>query len=368
MNMDINIIIIANYILLGLIAFIIIFIFSRRILFFPFQLWFFHRKEYYKDIAEYLIDENHDNSRLIKFLLNIKNPINKLALGEILLEKIDTLNGDKKKFLIQLYEKSGIVDWRIRQLESVNTWKRRIAADILGKSYSRKAVTPLIISLRDKDEDVRLIAAKALGKLKVKGAIEYIISLFKDFPEEKCPIVADILIDYGEEAVPSITKALDSIDLKTRFWSVRALSEINIINEKFNYKTLEEKLLELLEDEDDRVRAYGVVSLAKIGSQDKAGSILKLLKDRSEIVRSKAAIALGILRNSEAIEALIKSLSDRCWDVNYASSKALMEFSGQVEDRLKENLKNPKNIVRKRCKEILEEILLQKKLGEDDLA
>jgi HEAT repeat protein len=214
----------------------------------------------------------------------------------------------------------------------------------------------LINALRDKDEDVRLIAAKGLGKLKAKQTIGFIISLFKDFPQEKCSIVANILIDFGEDAIPAISKALETPNLKTRFWLLRALAEIDIGSDKSKYKDLEKKLDKLLFGSGTKVRAYSAICLAKIGSPDKSKIITSLLEDGSPVVRAEACRALGILGNPEAIDKLTKCLGDEDWKVNYAASRSLIKFGKQIKWELRKNLKSHQNMVYERCKELLEEL------------
>lgn len=352
MGTNLHLIIIVNFIFAGLVLFIISFISLHRIALFPFRLWYGRRRNYYEfqidQISTYQEEYDIDS-------LKVKNIVAKLALEDVLIQCIENSEKKDNRVFTEVYERKGLVEWRIKQLKSLYVWRRRIAADLLGKSLSRKAIVPLIVSLRDKDVDVRLIAARALGKIEAGSAIDYIISLIRDFPEKKCPTVADILIDFGEDSIPSITKALDSPDNKTRFWCVRALSEIEI-TDKTNLQDLEGKLVKLLSNESNRIRAYGAISLSKIGSPDKLRQIRKLLGDGSSLVRAKAASALGILRNPEAIDDLIKSLGDKIWEVNYSASRALVEFGRQIVNKLEQGLKHPQNIVRKRCKELLGEL------------
>lgn len=357
--MEINLgwVALANYVLLLLIGMIILFIFLRRLALYPFLAWFERRKTYYLHSVEKILARSLENDEYVKKITRVKNLMDKSALEEVLIEALAAVaDKNKRRILIRIYEETGIAGWRIGQMKSFNVWKRRMAADLLGKSQSLRAETPLFLALRDKDEDVRLIAAKGLGKLKAKGAIDSVVDLFKDFPPEKCLIVANILIDFGEEAVPALSETLKTPNLKTCYWSLRALSEIDLVPDGSKYRDLEEKLEKLLPEHGARIRAYSAICLAKIASWDMVGKIASLLEDHSPVVRAEACRALGILGNPEAIDRLMKCLNDNNWIVNYAASRALITFGGRIKRKLQENLKSSQDMIYKRSRELLEEL------------
>ncbi|MFC2074859.1 HEAT repeat domain-containing protein, partial [Bdellovibrionota bacterium] len=255
----------------------------------------------------------------------------------------------------------GLVEWRIKHLDSKRVWKRRRAADALSRALSRKAILQLLISVRDPDEEVRLIAAKGLGKVQARGAIQYIISLLKGFPKEKCPHIADILINYGEMAVGDISSVLSSPDCdpQTRFWSVRALAEIGPPADKLPYKNLESVLRRFLMDSSPEVRGYSGIALAKFSSDDNFLDIQKLLSDESALVRVCAARALGILKTSQALDALVNTIEDPEWDVNYAAAEILLDFGDsyqEIESKLKVKYQDPDTFSYKRSMELIEKM------------
>ena len=250
-----------------------------------------------------------------------------------------------------------------------------------------------MLALRDEDEDVRLIAVRALGKLKVESAIEYILSLIKDFSDIRCPNITDILIDYGEKAVPYIEKTLKNCDRKTCYWILRALTEMDLespVNPGLNtvYIDMEETLKNLLRSKDKSIRAYILIPLAKlfrirkyaIRESDSAEPNLNplkeseiisgFLKDESEIVRINAINALYIISDHKKSNYLLNALSDDCWEVNYIASRLLIKLyfkykNKELRSQIERNLSHPRNIVRKRCREILEKIKLIEDYGLD---
>ncbi|MFA5015121.1 MAG: HEAT repeat domain-containing protein [Actinomycetota bacterium] len=366
---------------------------------YPYHLLYRKRKNLYTSIINnlnslYSRDDKYEGSyRTGKKILDIKSHVNRIAFEEVITKKINSAaNPSEREFFIKAYENSGIIDWRIRQLKYSGIWKRRISADKLGKSYSDKAIACLTLALRDEDEDVRLIAVRALGKLKVESAIEYILSLIKDFSDIRCPNITDILIDYGEKAVPYIEKILGNCDSKTCYWILRALSEMDLKTPSDPglaaiYISLEETLRNLISNKDEGVRAYSLIPLAKlfkirksaireIGTAEELNSLKELemisgfLNDKSEIVRINAVTAISIIPDYRASNYLLNALSDDCWEVNYKASRLLIKLffkyrNEEVKKEVARNLSHPKNIVRKRCREILENIKLIEDYGLD---
>ncbi|MFA5105135.1 MAG: hypothetical protein WC527_08175 [Candidatus Margulisiibacteriota bacterium] len=165
---NIGTIILVNWVMLGIIVAIIFFIFLRRLLLFPIQIWQEKREKVYTRVLTDILKYTEKAARLTnKRFLCVRNTVDKIALEEILLKKMGTTHNEHlKQMLTKIYEDLGMVGWRVKQLKYMDSWSRKVAADSLGKSLSKLAIIPLTrISLRDRDEDVRFIATKSLGKL-----------------------------------------------------------------------------------------------------------------------------------------------------------------------------------------------------------
>ncbi|MFC1478111.1 HEAT repeat domain-containing protein [Candidatus Margulisiibacteriota bacterium] len=366
MNIDINWLIALNFFFLLLIQITISFIILRRIIRIPYIVRTQKRERYYRTMgnaffSRYLrikgdVFKTYELFEKLKTYLHVRNKTDRMALEKVIIEFLERVDPEDKNIPVQIYEDSDIVGWRITQLRSRNVWTRRKTADILGKTGSQKAVKPLILAMRDRDENVRYIAARALGKLQATEAIEYLISLFQDLSENKNPVIADVLISFGQSAIPYIVQALDNPNQKTRFWVVRALAELDIETGPDNYPQLIQKLENILANDEPHIKAYSAVCLAKLNSHENISNILALLDNPDPDIRVITAGALGIMKDPEAIDPLIKTLQDKKWEVNLAASQALISYGNVIKDKITANLHHPANIVRKRCREILEEI------------
>jgi len=82
-------------------------------------------------------------------------------------------------------------------------------------------------------------------------------------------------------------------------------------------------LLELLNDENDKVRGVAALALGRIGGQQALYPLMERLKDGSAYVRASAAKGLGYLGDRHAGNALEGALKDPSKEVRKAAGKAL---------------------------------------------
>lgn len=351
MKINLELIILINYTFLIIIAGIFLTVFIRRLILFIYRR---HQRPYLL-FYQKKINQALQNPKKITPFWTEKRHFPKKILEETILNQIQTLPEAENETLTKIYEESGLAKWRITQLKSPNTWERETAADRLGRVRTRKAIIPLIISLRDQSQDVRFVAAKALGKLKATGAAEYLVSLLNDIPADRCPIIADILIDFGVSALPAINQGIRQAHPNTKYWTTLALAEIKIkpkIREE--YYDLSQLLKSRLIDPSPKIRAISAVALARITSQRESLEISALLSDHSSLVRRHAAKALGIIKNPLSVYILIETLADKNWHVNQTAIKSLLNYGPRVTPKIKAHLQDPNPRIRQSCRLILE--------------
>ena len=165
-------------------------------------------------------------------------------------------------------------------------------------------VTKLVKQLRDKDEFVRLKAAKALGKL---GA-------------------------DAKDALPALNEALKDDDADVRSVAKQALASINDALDKPKSKdavAVLERNLKAAKDTDKDVRIKA------------AGCLAKLLKDPDEIIRLRAAQGLSEIgvEAKGTLEELTTASKDTDAAVRKMAKKAVENINAALEaeqgDRLK---------------------------------
>jgi HEAT repeats len=108
---------------------------------------------------------------------------------------------------------------------------RRTAAEALGYIHDTAALNPLISTLKNSKElpSIREAATEALGRIGGTNAIEALIATLKNTAESLNLRQAAVksLQQIGDTTTDALGMALQSSDLRTRYWAVATLSEIN---------------------------------------------------------------------------------------------------------------------------------------------
>ena len=236
----------------------------------------------------------------------------------------------------------------IKALHDPESIVRGNAAEALGKIGDQRAVEPLIQSLYDSYIIVHSNAARALDNIgwkpgKDKNTARYWI-VKKEWT--KCveigvPAVESLIcvLDYYDDnarlqatkalgkigdarAIDPLIKALDDSDNGVRSSAACALNKIG--------PSVLESLIKALDNSDCWVRSRTVRALGKIGDARAVELLIKALHDPEYIVRGDAAEALGKIGDERAVEPLIKALHDSNADVRARVAEALHNFSNQT--------------------------------------
>jgi len=96
----------------------------------------------------------------------------------------------------------------------------------LAHTGSRRAVQPLMAALDDADDEVRTCAAMTLGELRVAKAAPALVAQLTGSDGLLVRCAADALEKIGEEAVPELVQALAHPKSQVRMWAARALGRI----------------------------------------------------------------------------------------------------------------------------------------------
>jgi HEAT repeat protein len=217
----------------------------------------------------------------------------------------------------------------LSNLKSPNAKTRQEAADALGKSRRREAVTPLAALTRDPDDKVRLEVVRALRQLRDLSAVPALLTSLTDgevkireeaigsivelYAEQERSGPADRFLeifsdDYDRQGAltyetvdPSVYRALAAA-LKDDDKSVRADAAyaLGILNGNSEIK----ELVAALQDPDAGVRGAAATAIGKVGRTEEGKALIPLLSDDSANVRNRALHAIGVLRVKEAGPAL----------------------------------------------------------------
>jgi len=202
---------------------------------------------------------------------------------------------------------------------------RIAAANALGAIGDRKATQALLPLLHDqRNEQSRMAAITALGKLKDPAAVNDLLAIANDVGDAWAVRKASV------EALGEIrdTRAVDSLvsTLNDQYATVREASALALGKIGSNQATL--PLLTTLDT--SALWALRVAAASALGTLRDRRATLPLsgvLKDRYAAVREAAADALGKLRDPEAVDPLIGALDDSNSNVQEAVMHALALLS-----------------------------------------
>jgi hypothetical protein len=277
------------------------------------------------------------------------------VLSEVLLSRMDLLVGNSRMPLIRVFEQTGLLNLSLIELKGKKVWKRRHAADNLGRGARRDVSPHLVEALGDPDPEVQAIAARSLGKLGIQTAAPYMVSLFASLPDDICVAVADSLIDLGQSTLEPLADALNGDSESSRYFSALTVSHIceegrcriEIINAMPRRRAtdvvpahypsiLNERLLLLLTDKSARVRKAAIEALASLQDFAAVPSLqVTVREDPVPGVRAAAARALGIIKAADSRAILVEALNDPVWEVEYAASRALVAHGDSGSEALK---------------------------------
>jgi len=205
---------------------------------------------------------------------------------------------------------------------------RAAAAASLGELGDRGATSGLSAALRDEDASVREAAARSLGKLKDWGTADALVLLLGDGSEDVCAAAAEALGDIGDQrAVPSLIKALTHSSPKVREAAAGSLGKVRD-------PRAARPLIQALSDPNERVRWYAADSLGALGQAEAEDPLIAALADENPRVRESAAIALGKLGGVRAVPALTKLLKDADKRVAEQAAEALVRVAGEKFETL----------------------------------
>lgn len=274
---------------------------------------------------------------------------------EALLEEQARAVTERPAWLLDIYDRLGLVDKYAIRLRSARKWRERaFAAELLGRIGNAKAVPPLLETVqatRSEDADVREIALRALARIADPRAVEALVQALKTAEVWLAPRIADILVRHGDAVVdPMIAFVAEQNRHPARAWAANILGELKSAR-AFPV------LINALKDQDDEVRAKSAGALGRLGDRRAVTYLLEhLLSDPAPFVRARIASALGQFPGTEVIDRLVRALGDPAWWVRMRSVEALEQIGPTAESPLILALDDPDPEIRIRAAVALERL------------
>lgn len=289
-----------------------------------------YRKGLYRDLVTGLAVRDR---ALLEPQLRELATLKDFAALEAVLEEQARGATERPAWLLDAYDRLGLVEKYVTRLRSATKWRERaFAAELLGRVGNATAVPALletVAATRTEDADVREIALRALARIGDPRAVPPLVEALKRSEVWLVPRIADILTRHGALAVDPMIAFLEETDRHpARAWAASILGEVGAARAF-------PSLVHALNDLDDEVRAKCASALGRLGDGRAVGYLLDhLLSDPAPFVRARIAQALGQFDQPEVIERLVRALGDPAWWVRMRSVEALEQVGAQAEGPL----------------------------------
>jgi HEAT repeats len=213
------------------------------------------------------------------------------------------VRGEGGRGVVSLLERQGVLAAAERDLVRRGAVRRAAAAELLGAAGQDTAVDRLVTLLHDRTAEVRLVAARALGRI---GAPRAAGPLVTALGEGRVPVqvAAQALLRIGAPAGPALTAALDSPSPLVRVTAVEILGRVGAVGAFA-------QLGERLQHDDVPVRARAATAVGRLGLPRALEVLVRATAaDQAPTVRVAAVRALGELGAPGAVEHLTPLLGD----------------------------------------------------------
>ncbi len=266
--------------------------------------------------------------------------------GELAAEGVAQLDLSLRLDVVRAAEELGVVARYLRDAKSSMKWTRARALRILGELKVPVSVPTLLQALEDRDSDVRNVAARSLGRMKLQAAEEALVSLLGKHDQAVSARIAAICIEMGPRTAPLLIRSLRDGSPKARFWSARILGEIR---DPRAVRSLGDALL----DPEADVRSASTWALGQIGERATGPLVEPLLRDPLWYVRAHAAESLGKLGDGAYAPALGDALRDHSWWVRKNALDALVRLGDPAKPVLLKTLQGDDRFARECAVEAL---------------
>jgi HEAT repeat protein len=238
------------------------------------------------------------------------------ALADLLGRYARATRGATHDRIVEYFEREGTVAHELSVMEGARSgWRRATAAFRLGDIGPASAATALIAGLKDSDRDVRVAAARSLGRLRAAEATEQLLTAAGD---RRVPpaLVGWSLLQIGAPAMPRLIPLLTA---ESEFARSGAVQLVGLLGGPGEAAAVRERL----GDASPAVRALAARALGRIGGRRDLPALRSAAWDRVPQVRAAAAEALGQLRDRDSIPMLSMRAAQDQFEVARACARAV---------------------------------------------
>ena len=247
----------------------------------------------------------------------------RLILLRVFMALVEQTRGPEQQTLINLMRRAGFLATALGQLTNRLPRNRQTACQILSYFDHEAAVGALRSALRDRDQGVRLTAARALLQKDKVASLHHLIAALR-FPAEDPPIMmADVF-----DRLPASLHA-EAVLLLGEPLPVEWKRMLAIALGRRQVAGAFDALAALRLSTEPRLRSAAWVALRELGDPRAGELAVEGLADPVADVRITAAQCVGALGGPEALERLRPLLTDADWWVCYHAAGALFDAGAE---------------------------------------
>ncbi|HEX6302534.1 MAG TPA: HEAT repeat domain-containing protein [Acidimicrobiia bacterium] len=250
------------------------------------------------------------------------------AFLDALIDMRNAITGDEISTLHRIVNHHGVIEKQMRYLDTSLLLSRRLRAAVaLAELGDETAAETLMRHLDDREPEIRIQAARGLGRIQWTPAIDQIVSRFSDEIPWVRVRFSDTLIGYGIKATWPL---LAYIRINHRFGSKGPALALRTIGQIQDDQAVA-PLLEILEETSDlEIQIATVDALAELGSPEASAALHSRLESKHWELRAKSASALGALGDPSAISRLTTAMRDENWWARRSAAAAIARLPGGI--------------------------------------
>lgn len=235
-----------------------------------------------------------------------------------LVSMLGKVRGVGRDMLVRLLRQRGVVARAMQATGRRGAVRRCRSADLLGAVGAREAVPVLEGLLEDADPEVRLVAARALGRVEDPAAAPALLRALTGRRRVPASIVGHSLAQLGQGAEKSLVSALGDRQGQVRAVAADILGFAGAVGAA---PALEARVEQ---DPDLRVRVRAAQALGRLEVSSACTVLEAMTVDTHPVpLRAVAARALGKIGSKASVPTLRRLLFDHSHEVAHEAAAAL---------------------------------------------
>ncbi len=251
------------------------------------------------------------------------------AFLDALIDMRNAITGDEVATLRRIVNRHGVIKRQVKRLDSGLLLGQRLRAAVaLAEIGDETAADALMRHVDDREPEIRIQAARGLGRIQWTPAIDQIVSRFSgEIPWVRSRF-SDTLIGYGTKAtwpLLAYVRINHGFEVEGPSLALRSIGQIQD-------DQAVAPLIEILTQSNDLdIQLATIEALGGIANPEAEPALTRMLTSSDWQLRARSASALGGLGDDEAIPGLLESLRDRNWWVRRSSAAALARLPRGIE-------------------------------------